>query len=105
MKTTVACLGALLVAFACCGAAHAGHLSFFKFHKHESESNAFGPAFDSNGGSGLTYGLNYPPPLPPMPFNGVASCGAGAGAGAGANARFYQFMRGPRDYFMTFDPR
>jgi hypothetical protein len=97
MKATISCLGALLVALACSSAAQAGHLFCHGCHNHQQAPNAFTPAFNGNDSYGPTFGSNYGGQLPPLPFNGISP------SGARTNVCYYQFMRGPRDFFMI-DP-
>ena len=86
MKATVSCLGALLIALACSGAARADHWFSFGCLHHTKAQNGFTPGCNGYDSYGPSYGANYEGQLPPMPFNGMAPSAAACGhLGAGGH--------------------
>lgn len=99
MKATVSCLGALIVALACSGAARADHPYFFGCGNRLQAPDACGPGFVCYNYCGAPYGPNYclRPPWPP--FNGMLNP-PNWGGPTPPMFPTHPYARSPRDFFM-----
>jgi hypothetical protein len=106
MRTTVFCLGVLLLATA----VPAANAQPCPYGYPYVAPDACGPGTYCQGRCGMTYGPNYCVRPPFEPFNGFVPpvCHQGRGAGAGAYQGpppspvfpTHPYARSPRDYFM-----
>jgi hypothetical protein len=101
MKATVSCLGALVVALALAGGAHADNPYFpYQPAARPQAPDACGPGFTCFNYLGAPYGPNYYLRPPWAPFNGMITP-PNWGGGTPAMFGTHPYARSARDFFMV----